>query len=532
MEDKMNSSFKQEVQTFGRSLLLPIAVLAPVGMIMGISSALGQSYMIEQMPFLGHEGFKALFSSLKTIAGVIFSNIPLLFAMGVAYGMSKKEKGIAVFSSVIAYLTLMISMKVNLILTGDLATGKLALAGQGIVLGIHTLKIEALGGIIAGLIASKITDRFYRLQLPLAFAFFSGKKSVAIISIAATIPVGLLIPFIWDLFTSAMISLSGFFMYEGYGVGAYWTLNRLLIPFGLHHVLSSMLRFTEAGGIYVIDGVQYIGILPAMNKILFDLGPQHEAWGQYMPTLGGYLASGQMLTTLFRVPAIGLAMYHTAFTKNKKFARGLILTVVLTAFLGNVTEPLEFSFLFIAPVLFAVYAVLCGLLSIPLYFLDVSIGYIRGTIFDFGIFGLMYEHTQWIYLIAVGLVNFVVFYGVFRYAIVKFNIATPGREKDVGDNTLLLNKEYDKVAALVIDGLGGKENIARVENCVTRLRIDFKNKDLLDIEKFKSAGAAGTFFPSGKHIHIVFGPHVEFVRNSVDDNINGLTPHLNTAEVQ
>ncbi|MDF9399725.1 PTS transporter subunit EIIC [Vibrio sp. 1180_3] len=518
----MKSSFKQEIQTFGRSLLLPIAVLAPVGMLMGVSSALGQSYMVEQLPFLGSEGFKALFTSLKTIAGVIFSNIPLLFAMGVAYGMSKKEKGIAVFASVIAYLTLLITMKVSLTLTGDLATGKLALAGQGMILGIHTLKIEALGGIIAGLIAAKVTDRFYRLQLPLAFAFFSGKKSVAIISIAVTMPVGLIIPFIWEWFTAAMISLSGFFMYEGVGMGAYWTLNRLLIPFGLHHVLSSMLRFTEAGGIYMIDGVKYVGILPAMNHVLFELGPNHPAWKELMPTLGGYLASGQMLTTLFRIPAIGLAMYHTAFTKNKKFARGIILTVVLTAFLGNVTEPLEFSFLFIAPVLFVVYAVLSGLLAIPLYFLDVSIGYIRGTIFDFGIFGLMYENTQWISLILVGIVNFVVFYGVFRYAIVKFKIATPGREQDVGDNTLLLNKEYDKIAELVIEGLGGKGNIVRVENCVTRLRIDFKDKDLLDVDKFKAAGSAGTFFPSGKHIHIVFGPHVEFVRNSVDDHMNGV----------
>lgn len=340
----MKSNFKNEIQTFGRSLLLPIAVLAPVGMLMGICSALGQAYMIDKLPFLGNAYCKAILSSVGLISSVVFQNIPLLFAMGVAYGMSKKEKGIAVFASVIAYLTLLISMHVHLKVMDQLVTENMALVGQGMVLGIHTLKIEALGGIIAGLLAAKVTDRFYRLQLPLAFAFFSGKKSVAILSIAFTIPVGLLIPFVWDVFTYGMRSISTVMMAPNIGAGIYMTLNRLLIPFGLHHVLSSTVRFTEAGGTYLIDGQTYVGILPAMNKILFELGPNHPAWNEFMPTLSSYLASSQMLTTLFRVPAIGLAMYHMAYFKNKKFAKGMILTVVLTAFLGNITEPLEFSF--------------------------------------------------------------------------------------------------------------------------------------------------------------------------------------------
>nr|WP_086940348.1 PTS transporter subunit EIIC [Thaumasiovibrio occultus] len=518
----MKSNFKNEIQTFGRSLLLPIAVLAPVGMVMGVSSALGQSYMVEKLPFLGADFFVTLFKSLRIVSSVIFANIPLLFAMGVAYGMSKKEKGISVFASVIAYLTLLISMNVNLQLTGNLTTESPALVGQGMVLGIHTLKIEALGGIIAGLIAAWTTDRFHRLELPLAFAFFSGKKSVAIISIALTVPVGMLLPFVWNMFTSAMISASSVFMAEGIGPGIYWTLNRLLIPFGLHHVFSSAVRFTEAGGTYLIDGSTYVGILPAMNHILFDLGPSHPAWQEHMPTLSAYLAPGQMLTTLFRIPAIGLAMYHTAYAKNKTLAKGLILTIVLTAFLGNVTEPLEFSFLFIAPKLFIVYAVLCGLLTIPMYYLEVSMGYIRGTVFDFGIFGLMYENTQWVSLVALGIVNFIVFYMFFRWAIVKFNIATPGREKDAGDNTLLLNKEYGKIADIVVAALGGKDNIKRVENCVTRLRIDVKDTKVMNMEQFKTAGSTGTFIPSSNHVHVVFGPHVEFVRNAIDDNLAGV----------
>ncbi|MGR3808730.1 PTS transporter subunit EIIC [Pasteurella testudinis] len=517
----MKSNFKDEIQVFGRSLLLPIAVLAPVGMIMGICSALGQSYMIAKFPFLGNEVCKAIFSSAGSIASVIFQNIPLLFAMGVAYGMSKKEKGIAVFAAVIAYLTLLISMNVHLKLSGELVKENMALVAQGMVLGIHTLKIEALGGIIAGLLAAKVTDRFYRLQLPLAFAFFSGKKSVAIITIGLMIPIGLLIPFVWDWFTFCMNQISTILMAEHIGSGIYMALNRLLIPFGLHHVLSSTIRFTEAGGTYLIDGETYVGILPAMNKILFELGPNSDAWAEHMPTLASYLASAQMQTTLFRIPAIGLAMYHMAHTKNKPFAKGIILTIVLTAFLGNITEPLEFSFLFIAPKLFIVYAILCGVLTIPIQMLGISIGYIRGTIFDFGIFGLMYENTNWVNLVLLGIVNFVVFYFVFRYAIAKFDIKTPGREDETSDSTLLNNKEYDKVAHLVIDGLGGKQNIKQVENCVSRLRVDVVDQKKLNMELIRDSGSLGTFIPSGNHIHIVFGPHVEFVRNAVDDQLSG-----------
>lgn len=525
----MNQNLKNEIQTFGRSLLLPIAVLAPTGMIMGISSALGQSYMIERMPFLGTEFFVALFFALRTIASVIFNNIPLLFAMGVAYGMSRKEKGIAVFASVIAYLTLQITMSVYLSLTGTMVTDNPALVGQGLVLGIHTLKIEAMGGLIAGLVAAKVTDRFYRLELPIAFAFFSGKKSVAIISIGAMIPIGLAIPVIWSGFTSVLTSVSSVLMSDNFGAGLYYTLNRLLIPFGLHHVFASMVRFTEAGGTYLIDGEMFVGILPAMNKILFELGPDHAAWAEYMPKLASYLASAQMLTTLFRVPAIGLAMYHVAHKKNKPLAKGLILSVVLTAFLGNVTEPLEFTFLFLAPKLFAVYAIVSGIMTIPLQMLDVSIGYIRGTIFDFGIFGLMFEDTQWLGLLILGLANFVVFYLMFRYAIVKFDIKTPGREDDIADNSMLKNKEYDKVAALVLKGLGGASNVVNLENCVTRLRVDVKDQGIISNDILKSAGATGVFIPSSKHVHIVFGPHVEFVRNAVDDGMRPGTASMTPA---
>ncbi|SEO53271.1 PTS system, maltose and glucose-specific IIC component [Amphibacillus marinus] len=514
----MKSNFKTAIQTFGRSLLLPIGIMAPVGMIMGLMGAFTQGYMIETFPILDNETLQTILRSAQQISSVIFSNIPILFAMGVAYGMSKHEKGIAVFSSIISYLTLLMVMNVYLTVTGTMAEPDvMAEVGQATVLGIQTIRIDVAGGIIAGLLAAYVTDRFYRLRLPLAFAFFSGKKSVLILTFLYTIPIGLVLPFIWGLFTSALIFISPILMNEPFGPGIYWLLNRALIPLGLHHVLASVVRFTEAGGIYVIEGVQQVGILNAMNQVLFDLGPSHESWNRIMPTISPYLAGGQMLTTLFRVPAIGLAMYHTAFAKNKTIAKGVILTIVLTAFLGNITEPLEFSFMFISPLLYLLYIILVGITTIPLGIWDISIGYIRGTIFDFGIFGLLYENTGWFNLIIIGILNFIVFYFVFKYVIKRFNITTPGREEENRDVTLLNEKKYDRIAELVIESLGGRANIVNVDNCVSRLRIDLKDQDKFNDKLIKESGSSGFFFPKKKHIHIVFGPHVEFVRNEIDD---------------
>lgn len=515
----MKERFKKGIQTFGRSLLLPIAVLAPVGMIMGLANALTQAYLIDKAPWLGNEVLQEVLKSLQQIAQVVFDNIPLLFAMGVAYGMCKRDKGIAVFASVIGYLTMLMVMNVYLKVTGTLETDPdlMRSVGQGLVLGVHTIRLEAAGGIIAGLLAAYCCDKWGAKELPLAFAFFGGKKFVAIATFVWMIPLGMVIPIVWGVFTQFLIFISPIFMNDYFGVGLYWMAHRLCIPFGLHHVLASIVRFTEAGGVYMINGQPYVGILPAANEILFDQGPGTEAWREHGPKVFSYLATGQMLTTLFRIPAVGLAMYHTAFKENKQIAKAAILTVVLTAFLGNITEPIEFSFLFIAPGLFLVYAALCGLLALPLQFLDITIGYIRGTIFDFGIFGFLYDETNWLQLVVLGAVNFVVFYFVFRFVITKWQLKTLGREKAMGDRTLLIEKRYDEIAALVIKGLGGIGNIKNVDNCVSRLRVDIGSNELVDREILKDTGTSGLFFPQDGHVHVVFGPYVEFVRNAVDD---------------
>lgn len=512
-------NFNQSIQRFGRTLLLPIGVMAPVGMIAGISGALVQSYMIAKFPFLGNQVLNTILVNLRAIALTVFDNIPLLFAMGVAYGMSKKDKGISVFASVIGYLVLISAMNAWLKVTGNLVDSSvMSQNGQAMVLGIQTMNLSALGGIITGLVAAWATDKFYTLELPLAFAFFAGKKSVPIITIGIMLVLGISIPFVWSVFVSAFSGLQVIFLSWA---GPFFTAagERLFIPFGLHHIWNALFRYTEAGGTYLINGETFVGVVPALNEILFNLGPSSEHWSQ-VPSLTRFMAQQQMLCTLFAFPAIALAMYRTSYDENKPITRSLLLTCCLTAFLGNVTEPLEFTFVFVAPLLYVVYAIIIGLGAVALSFAQVGIGYIRGTIFDFAIFGLLYEKTNWLSFIIIGLILAVVTYFVFKWAILKFNLQTPGREKEPSmDNVLIREKRYDEIATIVIEALGGRDNIKNVDNCITRLRIDLNEVNVIDSDLLKTSGCSGIFLPAPKHIHIVFGPMVEFVRNAVDEQL-------------
>lgn len=512
--------FSQGIQRFGRSLLLPIAIMAPMGMILGISGALVQGYMVDRVPFLANETLQTILVSLRTIADVIFANIPVLFAMGVAYGMSKKEKGIAVFSSIIAYLILNITINVYLTVSGTLADPEtMQQVGQGMVLGIQSLRLDVLGGIISGLIGAFAADKYYNKELPVAFAFFSGKKFVPMVSIVWATIAGLIIPFFWSFLTRGLIAISQVILQGAIGPFINVVMVRLLIPLGLHHVWSALIRFTPAGGTYTIDGETFTGILPTLNEVLFNQGPNSEAW-EMLPELTKFMAQNQMLVTLFMIPAIGLAMYKSAYAKNRPFVKGIIITMVITPFLGNITEPMEFSFLFIAPLLFLVYVLLAGLGAVALYLLGTGVGYIRGTIFDFAIFGLLYEDTRWYNLLIVGIPLAVITYFVFRYAISKYNIATPGRESDEYEyNNLIKEKRYDEIAKIVVEGLGGSSNITNVDNCVTRLRIDLIDMNLVDKDVLKDSGTSGIFFPMKNHIHVVFGPNVEFVKNAVMEEL-------------
>ena len=315
--NKTKSSWKDGIQTFGRSLLLPIALLAPIGMVMGICSAMTQSYMIAKFPFLGNEIVKLIFSSLQTITNIVFNNIPLLFAMGVAQGMAKKEKGIAVFAATVGYLTLNVVMSVYLKATGTLADPAVAAqVGQGTVLGIQTLKIEAMGGLIAGLVATKVADKFYRLELPLAFAFFGGKKSIPIITFACMIPIGLVVPIIWNALTSFLISISFIFTTPYIGSAIYYALNRALIPFGLHHVFYLPFWQTGVGGSMEVAGKMIEGGQNIFFAQLADPSTVH-----FSADACRYF-SGEFIFMIFGLPGAALAMYRCAKPEKKKASEG------------------------------------------------------------------------------------------------------------------------------------------------------------------------------------------------------------------
>lgn len=510
--------YNEAIQRFGRSLLLPIGVMAPVGLLLGVSGAFAQGYMIERIPLLGTPVVNTIMVSIRTISDTVFKNIPVLFAMGVAYGMSKKDKGIAVFASVISYLVLLVTMNVWLTVTGNLITeGNIAVAGQSMVLGIQTVNVNVFGGILAGIAAAVATDRYYDLQLPTAFAFFAGRKSVPLITMLIMIVTGLILPFFWQYLIAFFSSMSKFLLHPILGNILSGVVNRMLIPFGLHHVWNAMLRFTEAGGTYIIEGVEYIGYMSAMNEILFNLGPSSPYW-EMMPELTRFGAQQQMVRTMFVFPAIGLAMYKTALPEFKNMAKGLIITSVMTAMLGNVTEPLEFTFLFIAPPLYLLYALIGSFGGIALYYMGTAVGYIRGTVFDFLIFGVLMENSNWINIVIVGIVEGLIMYFLFKWYIVKFNVPTPGRDEEGAvDNILIQEKRFTEIAALAVEALGGASNIKTVENCITRLRIDFVDKNKIDPKKLRESGCSGIFFPSPGHIHIVYGPMVEFIRNEVEN---------------
>lgn len=523
IEGGINSNMKkysEQIQRFGRSLLLPIGVMAPVGMLLGISGAFAQQYMIDLIPAFGAPWFNTLMISIRSVSDTIFGNLPILFAMGVAYGTSREDKGIAVFSSVLSYLVLIVVMNVWLTNSGALITeGNISVSGQAMVLGIQTLNVNVFGGIIAGLVGAWATDRFYDLQLPVSMAFFAGRKSVPLIAMAISVVLGLIIPYFWQVLIAFFSSMSGLLLHPVLGNLLSSVVNRMLIPFGLHHVWNAMLRFTEAGGVYMINGEEYIGYLGAMNEVLFNLGPSSEYW-ELMPGLSRFGAQQQMVRTLFVFPAIGLAMYNSAHEENKAMAKGLIITSVVTAFFGNVTEPLEFTFLFIAPVLYFLYSFIGAIGGIALYFMGTAVGYIRGTIFDFVIFGVMYQGSNWFNIVIVGVIEALIMYALFRWYIQKYNVPTPGREESAAlDNTLMKERRFDEIGVLIVEALGGPSNIVHVENCITRLRIDVNDRLKIDNKILEKTGMSGVFFPSSKHIHIVYGPMVEFVRNAVDKEL-------------
>lgn len=472
------------LQRLGRSLMLPVAVLPAAAILMGIG------YWLD--PSGWGEGNAAAAFLIKSGSSII-DNIPILFAVGVALGLAKERDGSAALSGLVAYLvvTTLLSTESVAMLQGVEADNVNAAFGN---IG------NAFVGILSGIIASLMYNRFSHVQLPDALAFFSGKRLVPIMTSVSMLVMSVILFFIWPVIYSGLVSFGTAISNLGYiGAGLYGFFNRLLIPTGLHHALNSVFWFDVAG--------------------INDIG---NFWsGEGTKGVTGMYQAGFFPIMMFGLPAAGLAMYHTAKTKRKKQVASLMLAAGFAAFFTGVTEPLEFSFMFLAPALYVVHAVLTGLsLAIASFFQwTAGFGFSAGFI-DFFLSSKLPLANQPYMLILQGFVFAVIYYAVFRFLIVKFNIKTPGREDDAKESTLQQTVEDEEeptaaIAAQIYEALGGDANVTSVDNCITRLRVEVKDMDAVDKDKIEATGVPGVHVVGKHSIQVIVGTSVQFVADEI-----------------
>jgi len=471
------------LQKLGKSLMLPVACLPICGILMGIGYALSPAAM-QGGDIVGFGPIVGFF--LIKAGGALIDNMSWLFAIGVAVGMSDDHEGTAGLAGLVSWLvitTLLSSGTVAVLVGGeaDPAFGKIQ---------------NQFIGIISGIIGSSCYNKFKGTRLPDALAFFSGKRFVSIATAVVSIIAAAILFFIWPIVYGALVAVGrGIVGLGAVGAAIYTFLNRLLIPTGLHHALNSVFWFDAAG--------------------INDLG---NFWaGEVLNGAGGHAGmymSGFFPSMMFGIPAAALAIVHSAKPEKKKEAAGLVGAAALCAFVCGVTEPFEFAFMFLAPALYLIYAILYGVIT----FITVSLGFSAGFSFSAGLTDLIFSSqlpaaNNTFLILPLGLGAAIVFYFVFRFAIKAFDLKTPGREDDSEDETkiVLANDDFTTMAAIILEGLGGKENVTSVDNCITRLRLEIRDYTAVDEKKIKSAGISGVIRPSKTAVQVIIGPKVQFV---------------------
>ena len=532
MKKSMGSGIFGVLQRVGRSFMFPIALLPVAGLLLGIGSSFSNPTTISLygLEWLLGEGtiLNIVLSIMAATGNVIFGNLPLIFAMGVALGMAKQEREIATLSAAVAFLVMHMTIATLLNLTGRIET--LQEGATGNVLGLMSLEIGVFGGIIVGLGVAWLHNRFYKIELPTAISFFGGTRFVPIISTLAYILVGVLMFFIWPVIQTWIYALGDLVTKSGYaGTWIYGIIERALIPFGLHHVFYLPFWQTGLGGTMMIDGVSVAG---AQNIFFAQLASPNTT--RFSVDACRFM-TGKFPFMMFGLPGAALAMYQCARKEKRKVAGGLLFGAALTAFLTGITEPLEFTFLFVAPLLYVVHCILAGLSFMLMHILNVAVGMtFSGGLIDLILFGVLPGNakTNWIYILIVGVVYFIIYYFVFGLLIRKFNYKTPGRE-DVGDETkLYTRKDYNEKqkdvkkseaseqensrAAEILAGLGGRGNLSNVDCCATRLRITVKDPDCVNDAKLRATGAAGVI-KKGNGVQVIYGPKVTVIKSELEE---------------
>lgn len=475
---------------------------------------------------------------MNQVGSVIFDNLPIIFAVGVAIGMAKKEKEVSALSAVIAYFVMNTAVNAMLKINGDiLADGTIAedvLEGTiASSCGIYTLQMGVFGGIIVGLGVAALHNKFYRIQLPNALSFFGGTRFVPIISTLVYLVVGILLYFVWLAVQNGIYALGGLVTGSGYiGTLIFGLVKRALIPFGLHHVFYMPFWHTALGGTMDVAGQTIMG----GQNIFFAQLADSANIAHFSADATRYF-SGEFIFMIFGLPGAALAMYRQAKPEKKKTAGGLLLSAALTCMLTGITEPIEFSFLFVAPMLFVVQVILAGTAYMIAHILNIAVGLtFSGGLLDLFLFGILQgnEKTSWLLIIPVGIIYFFLYYFIFSFLIKKFNLKTPGRE-DSGTETRLYTKadvraakndnggadSNDEISVKITKGLGGKANISDVDCCATRLRCTVKDSSLIDDAVLKSTGASGVIH-KGNGVQVIYGPNVTVIKSNLEDYLDAI----------
>lgn len=526
------------LQRVGRSFMLPVAILPIAGILLGIGASFTNPTTIATYGLGGVLGtgtpLHALLSIMSSAGSTIFGNLPIIFAVGVAIGMAKAEKEVAALSAMIAFFVMHTSCNAMLKIGGQiLADGTIAPnVLEGTIApscGIMSFQMGVFGGIIVGIGVALLHNRYHKIILPNALSFFGGSRFIPIISTIVFLFVGIAMYFVWPLAQQGIFALGGLVTGTGYiGTLIFGIIKRALIPFGLHHVFYLPFWQTGVGGSMMIDGQLIQG---GQNIFFAQLASPDVA--HFSADATRYF-SGEFIFMIFGLPGAALAMYHCARPEKKKVAGGLLLSAALTCMLTGITEPIEFSFLFVAPALFAVQVVLAGAAYMIAHMLNIAVGLtFSGGLLDFFIFGILQGEakTSWMYVIPVGIVYFFLYYFIFRWMILHFGFKTPGREDDDEETKLYTKADYkaregaggaagsdagfDAKSAAIAKGLGSKRNITSVDCCATRLRCSVADASLVDEKLLKATGAVGVIV-KGTGVQVIYGPQVAVIKSNLE----------------
>lgn len=531
------------LQRVGRSFMLPIAVLPVAGLLLGIGSSFTNETTIATYGLQSILGNGTMLHALLVIiskaGNVIFDNLPIIFAVGVAIGMAKAEKEVAALSAMISFFVMHASINAVLVVSGKiLADGSIAdgvLDGTiASVCGIQSLQMGVFGGIIVGLGVAALHNRYHKIILPSALSFFGGSRFVPIISTVVYVGVGILMYFIWPAVQNGIFALGGLVTGTGYfGTLVFGIIKRALIPFGLHHVFYMPFWQTAVGGTMMVDG----NLVQGGQNIFFAQLASPDVT-HFSADATRYF-SGEFIFMIFGLPGAALAMYRCAKPEKKKAAGGLLLSAALACMFTGITEPLEFSFLFVAPALFAVQVILAGSAYMIAHVLNIAVGLtFSGGILDLFIFGILQGNakTSWMRIIPVGIIYFLLYYFIFSFLIKKYDFKTPGREDDDEETKLYTKADVnarntansrqsetdgkqggtdDEKSAAIARGLGGKKNITSVDCCATRLRCSIENPELVDEKLLKATGAVGVV-KRGQGIQVIYGPQVTVIKSNLE----------------